>query len=334
MAVSDIGIDLGTASVLVYVRGKGIVLKEPCIAAYDRDADKIKAIGEEARLMLGRTPGNITELRPMEHGVISDYMVTEQMLRYFIQKATGRLSFRKPRISICVPYRITEVERRAVEDAAYQAGARDVTLVEEPIAAAIGAGIDISRPVGNMIVNIGAGTCSVSVLSISGVVVNHSIRIGSADFDEALVRYVKDHFGLMIGIPTAEEIKIQIGSAFELPERITMDVTGRDMVTGLPKTVQMTNEDTREAMKEPVGQILDTVHTVLERTPPELASDVVERGIVLVGGGALLGGLEELIEARTGINTITADDALLAVGIGTGRYAEIMDGQLVETMEL
>ncbi len=333
MAVSDIGIDLGTASVLVYVRGKGIVLKERSLAAYDRDADKIKAIGEEARLMLGRTPGNIVEVRPLEHGVISDYMVTEQMLRYFIQKATGRLSFRKPRVSICVPYTVTEVERRAVEDAAYQAGAREVTMVEEPIAAAIGAGIDISRPCGNMIVDIGAGTCSVSVLSIGGVVVNQSIKVGGDDFSEALVRYVKNHFGLMIGEQAAEEIKVHIGTAFERPEQVTMDVTGRDIVTGLPKTVKMTSEDTREAMKEPISQVLDAVHNVLERTPPELAADVVDRGIVLVGGGALLGGLEELIEARTGINTITADDALLAVGIGTGRCAEIMEGQLADLEE-
>ncbi len=333
MAAGEIGIDLGTASVLVYVRGKGIVLKEPSLAAYDRDADKIRAIGEEARLMLGRTPGSIVEVRPLEHGVISDYMVTEQMLRYFIQKATGRLSFRKPRVSICVPFTVTEVERRAVEDAAYQAGAREVTLVEEPVAAAIGAGIDISRPSGNMIVNIGAGTCSVTVLSINGVVVNHSIKVGGDDFDQALVRYVKNHFGLMIGEQTAEEIKISIGTAFERPEQVVMDVTGRDIVTGLPKTVKMTSEDTREAMKEPISQVLDTVHTVLEKTPPELAADVVDRGIVLVGGGSLLGGLEELIEARTGINTITADDALLAVGIGTGRYTEIMDGQAADMEE-
>ncbi len=328
MAVSDIGIDLGTSSILVYVKGRGIVLKEPSIVAYDRDNNKIKAIGEEARLMLARSAGHVTEVHPMEHGVISDYMVTEQMIRYFIQKATGRLSFRKPRVSICVPCNVTEVERKAVEDAAYQAGAREVTLVEEPIAAAIGAGIDISRPSGNMIVNIGAGTCSVSVLSISGIVVNHSIKIGGDDFDEAIVRYVKDHYGLMIGTQMGEEIKVHIGTAFERPELITMDVTGRDMVTGLPKTVKVTSEDTREALKDAVSQILDVVHTVLEKTPPELAADVVDRGIVLVGGGALLGGLEELIEARTGINTITADDALLAVGIGTGMAAEVLENNL------
>ena len=324
MAASDIGIDLGTSSILVYVKGKGIVLKEPSIVAYDRDADKIKAIGEEARLMLGRASGNIVAIRPMEHGVISDYMVTEQMLRYFIQKATGRLSFRKPRVSICVPSNVTEVERKAVEDAAYQAGARDVFLVPEPIAAAIGAGIDISKPNGNMLVDIGGGTCSVAILSINGIVVSGSVKVGGNDFDEAIVRYVKNHFGLMIGEQAAEEIKINIGCAFERPEKTTMDVNGRDLVTGLPKTVRISSEDTREALKETVGQVLDTIHTVLEKTPPELASDVVDRGIVLVGGGALLGGLEELIEARTGVNTITAENALLAVALGTGRYSEII----------
>lgn len=324
MAVSDIGIDLGTSSVLVYVKGKGVVLKEPSIVAYDRDTNKIKAIGEEARLMVGRTPGNIVAVHPMEHGVISDYMVTEQMLRYFIQKATGRLSFRKPRVSICVPANVTEVERKAVEDAAYQAGAREVFLVDEPIASAIGAGIDISKPAGNMLVNIGSGTCSVSVLSINGIVVTGSVKVGGNDFDEAIVRYVRNHYGLMIGEQAAEEIKINIGSAFERPEKVTMDVTGRDLVTGLPKTVKVTSEDTREALKDALSQILDVIHSVLEKTPPELASDVVDRGIVLVGGGALLGGLEELIEARTGINTITAEDAMLAVVVGTGRYVELM----------
>ena len=323
MAITDIGIDLGTSSSLVYVRGKGIVLKEPSIVALDRDTNKIRAIGEEARLMLGRAPGNIVAVRPMEHGVISDYLVTEQMLRYFIQKAVGRLSFRKPRVAICVPDQVTEVERKAVEDAAYQAGAREVYLVEEPVAAAIGAGIDISRPNGNMIVDIGAGTCSVAVLSINGIVVSHSIKIGGDDFDDAIVRYVRSHYGLMIGERAAEEIKISIGTAFEQPEKVTVDVNGRDMVTGLPKTVKVSSEDTRIALKDALSQILDAVHNVLERTPPELASDVVDRGIILVGGGALLGGLEQLIEARTGVNTITAEDALLAVAIGTGRYVEL-----------
>ena len=324
MAVSDIGIDLGSSSVLVFVRGKGVVLKEPSVVAFDRDANKVKAIGEEARMMLGRTPGNIVPVRPIVHGVISDYLVAEAMLRYFIQKATGRLSFRKPRVSICVPGSITEVERRAVEDAGYQAGAREIYLVEEPVAAAIGAGIDISRASGNMIVDFGGGLCSVSVLSINGVVVSHSIKVGGDDLDQAIVRYVKNHYGLMIGEQAAEEIKIHIGTAYERPEKVAMDVSGRDLVTGLPKTVKVTSEDTREAMKDTLTQVLDAVHSVLERTPPELAADVVERGIVMVGGGALLGGLDALIEARTGINTIAADDPMLCVALGTGKYAELM----------
>ena len=325
MAVSDIGIDLGTSSILIYVRDKGVVLKEPSIVAVDRDTGKIKAIGEEARLMLARTPGNITELRPMQRGVIADYMVTEQMLRYFIQKATGRLSFRKPRITICVPYGITEVERKAVEDAGYQAGAREVYLCEEPIASAIGAGIDISRPAGNMIVNIGGGTCSVSILSINGIVISENIKVGGDDFDDAIVKYVKNSYSLMIGRQTAEDIKINVGYAYERPEKTMIDVTGRDIVTGLPKTVRISSEDTREAMKDVLGQIIDVIHSVLERTPPELAVDVTERGIVMVGGGALLGGMEDLVEYRTGINTIVADDPMLCVAIGTGRYAELMD---------
>ena len=323
MAGTDIGIDLGTSSILVFVRGKGVVLKEPSVVAFDRDTNKIKAIGEEARLMLGRTPGNIVAVHPMKNGIISDYMVTEQMLRYFIQKAVGRLSFRKPRVSICVPTSVTEVERKAVEDATYQAGAREVYMVEEPVAAAIGAGIDISRPSGNMIVDIGGGTCNVSVLSINGIVVSQAVKVGGEDFDDAIVKYVKAHYGLMIGEQTAEEIKIAIGTAFERPEESSMEVNGRDLVTGLPKMVKVTSEDTREALKDIVAQIVDAVHSVLERTPPELAADVVERGIVLVGGGALLDGLEELIEARTGVNTMTADDPMIAVAMGTGMYVEL-----------
>lgn len=323
MATTDIGIDLGTSSILVYVRGKGVVLKEPSVVAFDRDTEKIKAIGEEARLMLGRTPGNIVAVRPLKNGIISDYLVTEQMLRYFIQKAVGRLSFRKPRVSICVPSSVTEVERKAVEDATYQAGAREVHMVEEPIAAAIGSGIDISRPSGNMIVDIGGGTCSVAVLSINGIVVSHSIKIGGDDFDAAIVKYVRERFGLMISEQAAEEIKINIGTAFERPEQVSMDVAGRDLITGLPKTIKVTSEDTRDALKDVVAQIVDAVHNVLERTPPELSADVVDRGIVLVGGGALLGGLEELIEAKTGVNTMTAEDPMVAVAVGTGRYVEL-----------
>lgn len=323
MAGTDIGIDLGTSSILVYVRGKGVVLKEPSVVAFDRDNNKIKAIGEEARLMLGRTPGNIVEVHPVQNGIITDYMVTEQMLRYFIQKAVGRLSFRKPRVSICVPTTVTEVERKAVEDATYQAGAREVHMVEEPIAAAIGAGIDISRPSGNMIVDIGGGTCTAAVVSVNGIVVSNSIKLGGNDFDEAIVKYVKTNFGLMISEQAAEEIKIAIGSAFERPEKKEIKINGRDLITGLPKTVKITSEDTREAMKDGIAHVVDTVHSVLERIPPELAADVIDRGIVLVGGSALMDGLEELIEAKTGVNTMTAEDPMLCVAAGTGKYAEL-----------
>lgn len=327
MTSSDIGIDLGTASILVYVKGKGVVLKEPSVVALDRDTNKIKAIGEEARVLLGRAPGNIAAIRPLRKGVISDYIVTEQMLKYFIQKAVGRMSFRKPRIAVCVPSSITEVERAAVEDATYQAGAREVLLVEEPIAAAIGAGLDISRPCGNMIVDIGGGTCDVAVISLDGIVVSSSLKIAGDDFDEAIIRYVRKKHNLLIGERTAEDIKITIGTAIERPDEKVMEVRGRDLVTGLPKTVRVTSEETRDALKDTTSQILDAVHSVLERTPPELASDVVSRGIILTGGGALLYGLEELIEAKTGINTVTAEDAMTAVAIGTGRYAEVMEGR-------
>lgn len=323
MTASDIGIDLGTASILVYVRGKGVVLKEPSVVAFDKDTNKIKAIGEEARMLLGRTPGNIVAIRPLRKGVISDYIVTEQMLKYFIQKAVGRMSFRKPRISVCVPSSITEVERKAVEDATYQAGARDVALIEESLAAAIGAGIDISRPCGNMIVDIGAGTSDVAVISLDGIVVNASLKIAGDDFDEAIVRYVKKKYNLLIGERTAEDIKITIGTAIERPDQKVMEVRGRDLVTGLPKTVRITSEETRDALKDTTSQIVEAVQNVLERTPPELASDIVDRGIVLTGGGALLNGLEDLIESKIGINTVTAEDPMTAVAIGTGRYVEL-----------
>lgn len=332
MNSTDIGIDLGTASILVYVKGKGVVLKEPSVVAFDRDTNKIKAIGEEARLMLGRTPGNVVAIRPLRKGVISDYTVTEQMLKYFIQKAIGRMSFRKPRISVCVPSSITEVEKKAVEDATYQAGAREVSIIEEPIAAAIGAGIDISRPCGNMIVDIGGGTCDVAVISLDGIVVSTSIKVAGDDFDEAIIRYVRKKHNLLIGERTAEDIKINIGTAIERPDQKVMEVRGRDLVIGLPKTVRVTSEETRDALKETTSQIVEAVHGVLERTPPELAADVVDRGIVLTGGGSLLGGLEELIEEKTGINTVTAEDPMTAVAIGTGKFVELTagNGKLIE----
>ena len=324
-AGTDIGIDLGTASVLVYVKGKGVVLKEPSVVAFDRNTNKIKAIGEEARLMLGRTPGNIVAVRPLRQGVISDYTVTEKMLSYFIDRTVGKSLFgRKPRISVCVPSGATEVEKKAVEDATYQAGARDVSIIEEPVAAAIGAGIDIAKPCGNMIVDIGGGTADIAVISLGGVAVSNSIKVAGDDFDEAIVRFMRKKHNLLIGERTAEEIKINVGTVYKRPENLTMDVRGRNLVTGLPKTVTVTSEETEEALREPAYQIVDAVHNVLERTPPELAADISDRGIVLTGGGSLIQGLEELIEEKTGINTMTAEDPLTAVAIGTGKYIEYL----------
>ena len=324
-AGTDIGIDLGTASVLVYVKGKGVVLKEPSVVAFDRNTNKIKAIGEEARLMLGRTPGNIVAVRPLRQGVISDYTVTEKMLSYFISRTVGKSLFgRKPRISVCVPSGATEVEKKAVEDATYQAGAREVSIIEEPVAAAIGAGIDIAKPCGNMIVDIGGGTADIAVISLGGVVVSNSIKVAGDDFDEAIVRFMRKKHNLLIGERTAEEIKINVGTVYKRPENLTMDVRGRNLVTGLPKTVTVTSEETEEALREPAYQIVDAVHNVLERTPPELGADISDRGIVLTGGGSLIQGLEELIEEKTGINTMTAEDPLTAVAIGTGKYIEYL----------
>ena len=326
MQCTDIGIDLGTASILVYVRGRGVVLKEPSVVAFDRDTNKIKAIGEEARLMLGRTPGNIIAVRPLRQGVISDYTVTEKMMKYFIQKAIGRRSLRKPKIAVCVPSGVTEVEKKAVEDATYQAGAREVVIIEEPIAAAIGAGIDISKPCGNMIVDIGGGTTDIAVISLGGTVVSASVKIAGDDFDEAIVRFMRKKHNLLIGERTAEDIKIKIGSAYKRPEPDYLEVRGRNLVTGLPRTVKVSSEDTEEALKDTTSQIVEAIHSVLEKTPPELAADIADRGIVLTGGGSLLRGLEDLICSKTGITTMTAEEPMTAVAIGTGKYVEFSAG--------
>ena len=324
---NDIGIDLGTASILVYIKGKGVVLKEPSVVAIDRDSNRIITFGEEARLMIGRTPGNIVAIRPLRQGVISDYTVTEKMLKYFIQKAMGKKTFRKPRIAVCVPSGVTEVEKKAVEDATYQAGAREVLIIEEPIAAAIGAGIDISRPCGNMIVDIGGGTSDIAVISLGGTVVSTSVKVAGDDFDEAIVRYMRKKHNLLIGERTAEDIKIKVGTCYPSTELEKMNVRGRNLVTGLPKTVEVTSEDTEEALRETTMQIVEAVHSVLEKTPPELAADIADRGIVLTGGGALLRGLEELLEEKTGINTMTAEDSMKCVAIGTGKFVEFMAGK-------
>lgn len=326
MQYTDIGIDLGTASVLVYIRGKGVVLKEPSVVAFDRDSNRIMAIGEDARLMLGRTPGNITAVRPLRQGVISNYTVTEKMMKYFIQKAIGHRTYRKPRIAVCVPSGVTEVEKKAVEDATYQAGAREVIIIEEPLAAAIGAGIDIAKPCGNMIVDIGGGTTDVAVISCGSPVASTSIKVAGDDFDQALQRYMKVKHNLLIGDRTAEDIKIKIGTAYKRPEVEYMDVKGRNLINGHPDTVKVSSDETLDALEDPCNAILDAIQKVLEQTPPELSADIADRGIVLTGGGALLRGLEDLISDKMGINTVTAEDPMTAVAIGTGRCVEAHAG--------
>ena len=322
----DIGIDLGTATVIAYVKGKGIVLREPSVVAVDKDTGNVLAVGKEARRMLGRTPGNIIATRPLRDGVISDYTVTEKMLKYFINKICGKYIF-APRIMICVPSRVTEVEKRAVIDAATQAGARKVYLIEEPLAAAIGAGLDISKPCGNMVVDIGGGTTDIAIISLGGTVISTSIKVAGDEFDEAIVKYVKKKHNIIIGERTAEDIKIKIGTTYPLVEEEKMEVRGRNLVTGLPKTVTVTSSETEEALRESTGQIVEAVIGVLEQTPPELSADILDRGIVLTGGGSLLRGLEELIEERTGINTMTAEDPMKVVAIGTGQFVEFMSGR-------
>jgi len=315
----DIGIDLGTASVLVYIKGKGIVLREPSVVAIDRNTNKILAVGEDARLMLGRTPGNIVAIRPLRDGVISDYDITEKMLRYFIDKAIGRRRIFKPRMVVCVPSGVTEVEKRAVIDAANNAGARTTRLIEEPIAAAIGAGLDIAKASGNMVIDIGGGTTDIAVISLGGIVVATSIKIAGDKFDEAIVRYMRKKHNIMVGERTAEELKINVGTAFPREEQIKIEVRGRNLISGLPKTIEVSSDEMLEALSEPVSAIADAVHSVLERTPPELSADISDRGIVMTGGGSLLNGLDKLISKRTGIPVYVADDAISCVAIGTGK---------------
>ncbi|WP_034429474.1 rod shape-determining protein [Caldisalinibacter kiritimatiensis] len=321
---ADMGIDLGTASVLVYIKGKGIVLKEPSVVAIEKNSNKILAVGEEARRMLGRTPGNIVAIRPLRDGVISDFEVTERMLKYFIQKAAGSTLF-KPRIIVCVPSGVTEVEKKAVLDASNQAGAKSTRLIEEPIAAAIGAGLDISKPSGNMIVDIGGGTTDIAVISLGGIVVSNSIKIAGDKFDEAVVRYIRKRHNIMIGERSAEDLKINIGTAYPRKKEVYMDVRGRNLVTGLPKNMKISSTEMLEALEEPVTAIADAVHSVLERTPPELSSDISDRGIIMTGGGALLYGLDKLISERTGVPVKVAEDAVSCVAKGTGIALDSLD---------
>lgn len=325
----NIGIDLGTASVLVCINGK-IAMKEPSVVAIDRVTNNILAVGEEARRMLGRTPGNIVAIRPLREGVISNYDLTERMLRYFIEKAIGKRSFVKPTIAVCVPSSVTEVEKRAVEDATKQAGARKVYIIEEPIAAAIGAGIDISKACGSMVVDIGGGTTDIAVISLGGTVVSSSIKIAGDNFDEAIIRYMRKKHNVLIGERTAEELKINVGTAFARTIPTSLSVRGRNLITGLPKNIEVTSDELYEALVEPVSSIIDAVHNVLERTPPELAADISDRGIVMTGGGGLLYGLDKLIAERTGINAIIAEDAVSCVALGTGEYIDFINGTLAE----
>ena len=330
----DIGIDLGTASVLVYIKGQGTVLIEPSVVALDRYTNKILAVGNNARRMLGRTPDNIVAIRPMRDGVIHDYDVTEKMLAYFIKKAVGERFFRfKPRIAICVPSNVTEVEKRAVVDAAEQAGAKQVFLIEEPIAAAIGAGIDISRACGSMVVDIGGGTTDVAVISLGGTVVSASSKVAGDNFDESIIRYMRKKHNMLIGERSAEELKINIGTAFRRPESLEMDIRGRNLVSGLPKNITVTSEEMQEALHESVCSVVETVHNVLERTPPELASDIADSGIVMTGGGGLLYGLDKLLKERTGIETFVAQDAISCVAIGTGKYIEFLSNGKVNPID-
>ena len=325
MPANDIGIDLGTTNCLVYSTGKGLVLQEPSVVVYDKDTEKIRAIGEEAKQMSNHVNSNMEVIRPIRQGVVVDFVVLEKMLKYFIPKAMGRRAFRKPRISVCVPSGITEIERKAVEEATYQAGAREVYLVEEPIAAAIGAGVDITKPFGNLIVDIGGGTTDIAVISIGGVVVSSTIKVAGDSFDQAIISYIRKTHGLFISEDAAETIKVRIGTAIEEVNPQVMEVKGRNVLTGLPKKIKLTSEEIREALKDATGQIVEAVHGILEKTPPELVADIVDRGIVLAGGGALLKGMDTLIEQRTGVNTLTVQDSMHVVAVGTGRYAEIMN---------
>lgn len=317
-----IGVDLGTVNVMVYVKGKGIVLREPSMVAISANENKIVAVGEEARSMLGRTPETIEVMRPMRDGVIADYVVTEAMLRYFITKVCGRFRLFRPVVMVTVPVGVTSVESRAVHEAAVQAGGKEAYLIPEPLAAAIGAGLPIGTPTGNMVVDIGGGTSESAVISMNGIVVSSSVRVGGTEMDEAIVAYVRKKYNLLIGEPTAEEVKFELGSAMPLDEELTMEVQGRDQVAGLPKTIQIKSGEVTEAIAEPLAAIVGVVRAVLEKTPPELASDIIDRGMVLVGGGALLRNIDRLLTKETGVPCYVAEDAMACVATGAGRALE------------
>ncbi|MGB2840247.1 MAG: rod shape-determining protein [Actinomycetes bacterium] len=318
----DMAVDLGTANTLVYVRGRGVVLNEPSVVAINQTSGGILAVGADAKKMIGRTPGNIVAIRPLKDGVIADFDTTERMLRYFIQKVHKRRHLAKPRIVVCVPSGITGVEQRAVKDAGYAAGARKVYIIEEPMAAAIGAGLPVHEPMGNMVVDIGGGTTEVAVISLGGIVTAQSIRVGGDELDNAIIHYVKKEYSLLLGERTAEEIKMAIGSAFPIPDEPHAEIRGRDLVSGLPKTIVVSAEEIRKALEEPVNQIVDAVKTTLDKCPPELSGDIMDRGIVLTGGGALLKGLDERLKHETGMPILIADDPLDSVAVGSGKCVE------------
>jgi rod shape-determining protein MreB len=320
----DMAVDLGTANTLVYVRGRGIVLSEPSVVAIDERSGEVHAVGVEAKRMIGRTPGTISAIRPLKDGVIADFDVTEQMLRHFIQKVHHH-RFAYPRVVVCVPSGVTGVEKRAVEEATRSAGAREAYLIEEPMAAAIGAGLPVSEPTGNMIVDVGGGTTEVAVISLGGIVVSQSLRVGGDEMDDAIISHIKKEYKLLIGQQTAEEVKLEIGSAFPLREELQAEVRGRDMLTGLPKTIILSSEEVRQALEEPVGQILDAIRSTLDKTPPELAADIMDRGIVLAGGGALLSGLDERLRHETQMPAQLAESPLTCVAVGSGRSLEVLE---------
>lgn len=321
----DMGIDLGTANTLVYVKGQGIVLSEPSVVAINRDTNEVRAVGNEAKNMIGRTPSNIVPIRPLKGGVIADFELTEAMLRYFIKKVHNRRRLAWPRIAVGVPSGITEVEKRAVVDSARRAGAQKVYIIEEPMAAAIGAGLPVHEPAGNMVVDVGGGTTEVAVISLGGIVFCKSIRVAGDEMDEAIIQYLKRAYNLMIGERTSEELKIKIGSAYPLKDELEMQVKGRDQIAGLPKILTVRSEEIREALREPVDAIVDAVRVTLERTPPELSADIVDRGVVLAGGGSLLRGLDKLLSKETGLHVTRAEDPMTSVVMGTGIFLETVD---------
>ncbi|HEX3026602.1 MAG TPA: rod shape-determining protein [Clostridia bacterium] len=328
----DIGIDLGTANTLIYMKGKGIVLREPSVVAVNVKNDRVLAVGNEAKQMIGRTPGSIVAIRPLKDGVIADFDITSSMLKSFIKKVISGGAFSKPRIIICIPSGVTEVERRAVDEAAYQAGAKDTYLIEEPMAAAIGAGLPVDEATGSMVVDIGGGTAEVAVISLSGIVTSRSVRVAGDEFDDAIINFVKKKYNLLIGERTAEGIKINIGSAFPYPEEGSVEIKGRNLLDGLPSNITITSDEVREALADPVSMVVDAIKSTLERTPPELSADIIDRGIMLTGGGALLRGLDELIAKETGIPVNIAERPLDCVVDGTGKMLEDMNGSLANVL--